>query len=350
MRKIRFKPIWFESLGAKSSCVLVKTPDVSILIDPGIAALQPSFPASRAELIRWERRGRTAIKNASKRADVIVISHYHYDHHMPGELEIYENKLLFVKNPNEWINDSQRIRAEYFLTNLYEKFGGKSLESLPPQPKEYVNPLDELEIAKRKDFGDYNERRRQVLKMGEKWFLRRVDRWKKYPVIPEFNVGRVRVKYPEGRKFRIGKTVLRFTKPMFHGVEYSRVGWVFATIIEYENEKLIHTSDLDGPVIEDYAEWIIKENPNTLILDGPMTYMLGYTFSLINLNRCIENMCRIIKNVQSELIIYDHHLLRDVRYRRRLRKVYETARELNKKVITAAEYLGKKPVADKYQK
>ena len=39
-------------------------------------------------------------------------------------------------------------------------------------------------------------------------------------------------------------------------------------MIEYKEEKLIHTSDLNGPVIEDYAEWIIKEDPNILILDG----------------------------------------------------------------------------------
>ena len=45
MEKITIKPVWFDSLGAKSSCMLVKTPDVKILIDPGIAAMQPSFPA-----------------------------------------------------------------------------------------------------------------------------------------------------------------------------------------------------------------------------------------------------------------------------------------------------------------
>jgi len=29
--ELNFKPIWFDSLGAKSSCTLVKTPDVSII-------------------------------------------------------------------------------------------------------------------------------------------------------------------------------------------------------------------------------------------------------------------------------------------------------------------------------
>ncbi len=41
---IRLDPIWFDSLGAKSMCTLVETPDVSVLIDPGAAIMHPSFP------------------------------------------------------------------------------------------------------------------------------------------------------------------------------------------------------------------------------------------------------------------------------------------------------------------
>jgi len=36
--------IWFDSMGAKSSCILVDTPDIKILVDPGAAAMQPSYP------------------------------------------------------------------------------------------------------------------------------------------------------------------------------------------------------------------------------------------------------------------------------------------------------------------
>ena len=349
MKKIEFKPIWFESLGAKSSCVLVKTPDVSVLIDPGIAVMQPSFPAPYPKLLYWREKGKKAIKEASKQADVVVISHYHYDHHLPNDLEIYKNKLLLVKNPNEWINDSQRSRAENFLGNLYRKFTGNELPRLPPHSKEYHDIFDDLEIAKTKDFGDYNTRRKQLLEKGKKWFLKRVENWNNYPIIPEFETEGLKVKFPEGKVFKFGKTKLRFTEPMFHGIEYSRVGWVFGTIVEYKREKVVHASDLDGPIIEDYAEWLITEDPNVLIIDGPMTYMLGYTLNLINLNRCIENMCKIIENISSEVIIFDHHLLRDTKYKERLKKVYEVAKECNRNVLTAAEYLGKTPIAEKFK-
>jgi hypothetical protein len=153
-----------------------------------------------------------------------------------------------------------------------------------------------------------------------------------------------KVKFADGREFKLGKTKLRFTKPLFHGVEFSRVGWVFATVIEFEGKKLIHTSDINGPVIEDYAEWIIRENPHILILDGPMTYMLGYTLNLTNFRRTIENMLRIIKETETDVIIYDHHLPREPRFRERTREVWECAKRLKRKVFTAADFLGKKPV------
>jgi predicted metallo-beta-lactamase superfamily hydrolase len=121
------------------------------------------------------------------------------------------------------------------------------------------------------------------------------------------------------------------------------LGWVFATVVEYKGEKLIHSSDLNGPIIEDYASWIIKENPDYLILDGPATYLIPYVLNLINFKRCVENICKIIKETNVKILILDHHLPREARYKQRLKKVYEAARAKNKKVVTAAELLGKKP-------
>lgn len=43
---VLFKPIWFDSIGAKSSSTLIKT-DIKIVIDPGIAIMHQSFPASK---------------------------------------------------------------------------------------------------------------------------------------------------------------------------------------------------------------------------------------------------------------------------------------------------------------
>ncbi len=347
MKKIIIEPVWFDSLGAKSSCTLVKTPDVKILIDPGIAAMQPSFPASDAKKRQWCEEGRKAIERASKEADIIIISHYHYDHYFPTDLSIYKDKLVLAKNPNEYINDSQRARATSFYSSICEAYGETNLESLMKtkgRRKKYPDPLADLPIACHKDFGDYNKRRAELFEKGKRWFDGRVANWIKNPVIPELNFPSLKVKYPEGKEFKFGNTSLRFSKALFHGIEFSRVGWVFYTIVEHENEKFIHSSDLDGPIIEDYAQQIIHENPQVLILDGPMTYMFGYLLNRINLNRAVENAAEIVREIDAELIIYDHHLPRDRKFRERTEKVWNTAKEVNKKVMTVAEFLGHEPV------
>jgi len=342
---IQFKPVWFDSLGAKSSCVLVKTPDISVLIDPGIAAMQKSFPLSAVKKKMLKDKGRKEIKKAAKEADIIVISHYHHDHYFPDDLSIYKNKKIFAKNPNEYINESQRKRAERFYSKLFSRFGSVKLEEIwrVNKIKKYLNPLKELPVAVDKDFGDYNRRKKELFKKGMEWFDGMVEKWKRLPWIPEMKLKEVEIIYPEGKEFGFGKTVLRFTSPLFHGIEFSKLGWIFATVIEYQGKKLIHSSDMNGPVIEDYAEWIIKENPDILILDGPMTYMFGYLLTRINLKRTIENVIKILKNTETELIIYDHHLLREARFREHTQEVWEVARKLNKKIITAAEFLGKTP-------
>ncbi|MCK4405232.1 MAG: MBL fold metallo-hydrolase [Hadesarchaea archaeon] len=345
MNKLNFEPIWFDSLGAKSSCTLVKTPDVSVLIDPGVAVMQPSFPASWAKKLYWETQGRLAIKRASRKADIVVISHYHYDHFTDFDRALYKGKLLLTKNPNNWINDSQRRRAEHFFDNASRAFGKVPLEKVLQKRRKqvYDNPLDDIPRARDKDFGDYNHRRRELFRKGLKWFRNRANNWNSAKWIPELKFNDIEAKFPENKEFKFGRTKLRFTPPMFHGIEFSRVGWVFATVIEYGKEKLIHSSDLDGPIIEDYADWIIRENPNVLIIDGPITYMLGYLTSKITLNRTIANALRILKESDVKLVIYDHHLPRDPKFKERTREVWETGKQLNKKVLTAAEYVGKTP-------
>jgi len=346
MKKILFEPIWFDSLGAKSSCTLVKTPDVSILIDPGAAVMQPSFPASLAKKLYWYGQAMSAIKRAGRRADVVVISHYHYDHFLDFDRKLYEDKLVLTKNPNECINDSQRERAESFFGNICRAFGevdlGKGLQKR--KRRSYGNPLDDIPHARDKDFGDYNRRRRQLFRLGERWFKNRVDRWNGAGLIPELEFKNIEVRFPEGAEFEFGRTKLRFTPALFHGIEFSRVGWVFATVIEHGGEKLVHSSDLDGPIIEDYADWIIRENPEVLILDGPMTYMFGYTLTRTTLNRTIENAVRIIKECDVRLMVYDHHLPREPRFRERTKEVWAMAKRERKRVLTAAEFVGKRPV------
>lgn len=343
---IRFEVVWFDSLGAKSSSILVRAGGKRILVDPGVAEMQPSFPASDEMKRRWFLEAYDRILEAGEKADIVTITHYHYDHFMDFERSLYEGKLILAKNPNEYINESQRERAERFYDHLYSELAGANLEDLlmEKEPKSYQDPLENLPIARSKSFGDYDARRKELLEKGRRWFERLTQKWNRWRIIPDLKSDSFELVFSDGKSFEFGDLRIRFREPEFHGIEYARVGWVIPIVFELGGDKLVYSSDLEGPVIEDQAEWIIEENPRILILDGPSTYLIPFMMSLISLRRAVDNLCRILEKADRlELVIYDHHLLRDRKYRERVSQVYEKAREVGIEVLTAAEYLGEEP-------
>lgn len=339
MENINFELIWFDSMGAKSVCTLIKTPDTSILIDPGVAVMQPSYPLSKKKKIFYKEMARKAIIDASKKAEFITISHYHHDHYSSpiSYAKIYEGKELWIKDPNQWINLSQWERARKFLEELCTVFNG-NCKTTDSERKKFMDPFDKLEIAKNKDFGKYQSRRKELLNKWRKNFLSLANHWATNEWVGEPILDNADVHFADGKEIKIGETKISFSNPLFHGIEYAKTGWIIATIVECEGEKIIHSSDLQGPTIEDYADWLIKGNPDVLILDGPATYLLGYMLNKINMNRSIENAHRIVKEGGLELMIYDHHLLREKKFRERTKKVWK------ENVMTAAEYNGKEPL------
>ncbi len=339
--------VWFDSMGAKCSSILVETPDASVLIDPGVAEMQPSYPLPVEEKLRLREVAMEEIRQRASRADYVVISHYHYDHHVlpKRDGDIYAGKTLWVKDPNKWINESQWKRARLFFSQLLE-IRGEVLEDhlAESQEVEIGDPLSELPLASSKDYGDYAPRKRELLRKGMRWLEKLGEMWSSNPWLTEVELEDLHIFFGDGRSFEVGATKVSFTKPMFHGVELDRVGWVFATKIECGGVKVIHSSDLQGPMIEDYAEWIVRENPDVLILDGPATYLFGYMLNRINLNRAIENAVRIVEETNADPIVYDHHLPRDKLFVERVKPVYEAAEKVGKRVLTAAELFGRKPL------
>ena len=71
---MKFTPIWFDSLGAKSSCTLIQHKNTNILIDPGIAIMHPSYPAPTQLKIIWTEEGRRKIEEAAEKANIIIIT------------------------------------------------------------------------------------------------------------------------------------------------------------------------------------------------------------------------------------------------------------------------------------
>jgi len=143
--------------------------------------------------------------------------------------------------------------------------------------------------------------------------------------------------YCDNSKHNIGNTKLIFSPPFFHGPENVRLGYVIMTTIDDGEKRLLHASDVQGPVTKSAKEYIISQRPDILIMDGPPTIFLGWKFSIQNLQDAADNLVEIKEKVNCDIIL-DHHLLRDLNYRRTFSQPYLAS---GKKVKTFAEYIGK---------
>ena len=257
------RPIASDSLGVRSLSVFIDSP-VKIFIDPS-AALGPRRYGLPPKPVEYEtlQKFKDEIRRMAAEAEILVISHYHYDHYDPNE-EFYSGKRVFAKHWKEKINRSQRIRAEEF----HRRFA------------------DRAEII-----------------------------------------------YADGKKFDLGGVEIKFSPPFPHGNEKTRLGFVIMTTVDDGEKRVLHASDVEGPIVEEAADYIIGESPDIVIVDGPATYFLGYRFSQEDLERSIKNLKRIAEAVDK--VILDHHLLRDLKYRERFAEVYEYGN-----VVTFAEYNG----------
>jgi predicted metallo-beta-lactamase superfamily hydrolase len=269
----RIIPLGFDSFGVRSMATYVETDDVKVVLDPGVslAPLRYGLEPHYLELQRMDEVW-SDIKNYSSEADVLIVTHYHYDHHDPDFPDIYGGKLVLIKDPNENINFSQRGRASYFLDKIN-------------------NLASKISIA-------------------------------------------------DGNSFKFGDTLISFSKAVFHGTN-PRLGFVVEVSIRSGGEVFLYTSDVEGPSVDSQVEFILAEKPNILFVDGPMTYMLGYRYSNRSLEASIENLIRILSLRCVETLVLDHHLLRDLKYRERVSRVYDVAGGFNCRVLTAAEFSGR---------
>ena len=270
----RIVPLAFDSFGARSMATFVETDDLKILIDPGVS-LAPLRYGLEPHPLEWQRLDEKweTVRQYAENSDVLIVTHYHYDHHDPDYPELYRGKTVFIKNPTENINRSQKERAAFFL---------EAIKGLPKK----------LEVC-------------------------------------------------DGKNFQLGKTLINFSKAVCHGTN-PRLGYVTEVSIKSNNEKFLHTSDVEGPSLEDQIDFILKEKPNVLFVDGPMTYMLGYRYSYKSLEMSNNNLVKAIKVTNLHTLVLDHHFLRDLNYKARIKPVYEAAEKREVKVVTAAEFCGRK--------
>ncbi len=286
MDLIRITPVAFESLGVRSMSTFVETPDVKILIDPGVALGLRLRLLPHPEEYEALRNSRQILRKYARMADILTVSHYHHDHFTPSFTD------------TTWLASSQR-EAE----NLYR---GKTL--MVKDVRSSVN---------------VSQRRRGWIFQS---FCRKIES---------------QVIVADAREFQYGDTKVRFSTPLPHGEDASEQGWVLATIVELPREKLVHASDIQGPMSDRALRFILDERPTAVIVGGPPSYLSGLRVSEDSIKKGLENLAVIAREIP--LVIVDHHLLRDQGSLGTLSELSAVVKSSGHEVMTAAEHLGKPP-------
>ncbi|MHA1943002.1 MAG: hypothetical protein ACW96M_01270, partial [Candidatus Thorarchaeota archaeon] len=278
---IRITPLAAESLGTRSLCTEIVTPDIHILLDPS-AALAKRFnlephPIEYLAL----KKSLDAIKSSAKSADALSISHYHYDHIRPGfanqlynlstredRREMFENKLVFAKDNRENINPSQRRRGFYF-------------------EKDVKNTVKKIE-------------------------------------------------WSDNRVFEFGNTTVTFSPPLPHGPVNTRLGYVVATTIECSEKRFLFAPDVQGPLDQNTLRYILSIDPELAIVGGPPVYLSRFKKSE---KECALSSLISLTSVIPTLVI-DHHLLRYTHWQKWIDPVIKASERVGNRILTMAELSG----------
>lgn len=278
---IEILPIAAETMGVRSLCTAMVSPSLRVLFDPSAAlakrfGLEPHPLEYRALKDRLER-----IFVEARKADILSISHYHFDHIRPGftnfrynlssreELHrMFEGSIVLAKDNRENINPSQRRRGYYFQ---------KDVE----------------------------------------------------------NVAKV-IKWNDGKRFRFEDTTLKYSPPLSHGPESSPLGYVVATCVEHDSVRVVFAPDVQGPVEQKVTDTLLSMNADLMIVGGPPVYL--HVFTEGHRAKARESLCRLASAVPT--LVVDHHLQRSTSWKEWLQPVYDAAQDNGNRVTTMAELAG----------
>ena len=275
---IRIFPLAFDSLGVRSESTLVDADGTWVLIDPGVSLAPKRYglPPSEPELRALEL-SRQLIMDAARKAEYIIVTHYHYDHHPhPNDDEFYNavfpGKRVFAKQFRSEVTNSARVRGKKF----FDKTSGLA---------------DSVELC-------------------------------------------------DDKSFEINGVKLVFSPPVWHGAVGSRVGRVVMVSIEVGEKSFLHGSDAQNLADPQALAWVLNRNPDFMIIDGYPTILVGWKVSKKSLEASIDNVKKAVTGVKADKIIIDHHIVRDIRFKEKMKGVYDVALKKNKTILTAAEYYG----------
>nr|MDO8113770.1 hypothetical protein [Candidatus Sigynarchaeota archaeon] len=286
--KIKVEILGAESMGVRSMCCRVTTPDVSFLLDPG-CALGPRkgheipHPAEYKRLHEITNQLVASAKDCTR----LFISHYHHDHYKP--------RLL----------DETYIHSNDQMTK--DLYGGKEI---------YLK-------SQKQHIGRHQESRCR-------YFMQSVSRLATVLHDADFH------------RFTFGNTTVDFSHPVPHGEPGTKLGYVIMARFSHGNEHFVYAPDLQGPVVEDTAKFITGTAVDVAFVGGPPLYLEG---SLAKFPYDVAATLAGKIHEKAPVLVMDHHCCRD-------REKYEAFVEAVKKgsnaprghsIVSAAVYMEQKP-------
>ncbi|MHA2425150.1 MAG: MBL fold metallo-hydrolase [Candidatus Thorarchaeota archaeon] len=281
--ELEITPVAAESMGVRSLCTQVKTPDIAILLDPSAALSyrKPHEPHPCEYNALDDALDR--IRHFSDASDSIFVSHYHFDHVRSGLedwhykfstredlLRIFSGKQIWAKDNRENINPSQRRRAFYFEKDLK---------------------------------------------------------------------GKSQIEWVDGKAISQGDTTISFSHPVPHGPEDSRLGYVLIVTIEYDDRRFVYAPDVQGPVSRRTLSYLLGLNAELMIVGGPPLYLKK--FSPQEIQDALYSLTTLATS--TEKLVIDHHLLRSNEWIDWITPIQNAAKRAGHEIANMAELAGVTP-------
>jgi hypothetical protein len=224
------------------------------------------------------------IKVEARQADILSVSHYHYDHVRPGftnfrynlssrdELQrLFQDKIVFAKDNRENVNPSQRRRGFFF--------------------------------------------EKDVSAVAEE------------------------IRWVDGQSYSFGETTVSHSPPLPHGPLDANLGYVIATTVEHAGNRLLFAPDIQGPVVSDTLSFMLSINPDAAIVGGPPIYLKRFEAS--HRHAALSSLTELA--ARTPILVVDHHLMRSKGWSEWLDPVISAASKAANRVITMAEAAGFDP-------
>ncbi len=276
---MKIKPLAFDSMGARAMALSVESASgVKIIIDPGVSYAPRRYGLPPHPLeLERVEELKQVILDEMRDADLVIISHYHRDHYL-----YHDDEVEAYRGKTLVVKDYQRNVNPSQRVRAYVLF----------------KKMRVMDIAKRVVIADSN-------------------------------------------RLRIEDIEITFSKPVPHGAPGTKLGYVVMTLVDDGSTRLLHTSDVQGPICDEALRVIEEWKPTIAFVCGPPTYFSGFKVPEGDVKKGLENLARLARVSSIKQLVVDHHLLRDLAYRKLLAEVIEDEVARKVRLCTAAEFAGR---------